>query len=98
RLRHLAPPGTRMWPVPTRAALAAWKHVNWPSARRLTRGADVMHATNFVVPPSDVPTIVPINDLFFLQQPDAVTGVVRSFGVVLKRALRAGAWVHATTE
>src|SRR5438270_14080426 len=28
RLRHLAPPGTRMWPVPTRAALTAWEHVD----------------------------------------------------------------------
>src|SRR5689334_10166129 len=50
RLRHLAPPGTRMWPVPTRAVLAVWGRVDWPRARRLTRGADVVHATNFVVP------------------------------------------------
>lgn len=98
RLRHLAPPGTRMWPVPTRAALAVWSHVDWPRARRLTRGADVVHATNFVVPPVDVPAIVTINDVFFARQPDAVTGVVRSFGVVLKRALDAGVWVHTTTE
>lgn len=98
RLRHLAPPGTRMWPVPTRAALAAWKHVDWPRARRLTRGAHAMHATNFVVPPADVPTIVTVHDMFFTRQPDAVTGVVRSFGVVLRRAIDAGVWVHTTTE
>jgi glycosyltransferase involved in cell wall biosynthesis len=87
-----------MWPVPTRAALAAWEHVDWPRARRLTRGADVVHATNFVVPPSEVPAIVTVHDTFFARQPDAVTGVVRSFGVVLRRALQAGVWVHATTE
>ena len=98
RLRHLAPPGTRMWAVPTRAALAAWQRVDWPRARRLTRGADVVHATNFVVPPADVPSIVTVHDMFFARQPDAVTGVVRSFGVVLRRALAAGVWVHTTTE
>jgi glycosyltransferase involved in cell wall biosynthesis len=98
RLRHLAPTGTRMWPVPTRAALAVWKHFDWPRGRRLTRGADIVHATNFVVPPVDVPAIVTVNDVFFARQPGAVTSVVRSFGVVLKRALDAGVWVHTTTE
>jgi glycosyltransferase involved in cell wall biosynthesis len=87
-----------MWPIPTRAALALWERVNWPRARRLTRGADVLHATNFVVPTTDVPTIVTVHDMFFARHPDAVSRVVRSFGVVLRRALDAGVWVHTTTE
>jgi len=98
RLRHLAPPGTRTWRVPTRAVLATWEHIDWPRGRRLMRGGDVVHATNFVVPPAGMPTIVTVHDMFFARQPDAVTGVVRSFGVVLRRGLERGVWVHTTTE
>jgi len=63
RARHrLAdlPAGTRALSLPAGVALRAWSRVDRPSPRALLDGVDVVHGTNFVVPPVDRPTTVTV--------------------------------------
>lgn len=83
---------------PTRALLAAWSRTDHPRFDRPLAGADVVHATNYVVPPSRIPTVVTINDLGFLIDPSSADSVTGTFAKVLRRALDRGAYAHVTTR
>src|SRR4029077_20488876 len=63
-------------------------------ARRPLAGADVVHGTNYVVPPSGLPSVVTVHDCSLLTRPDLVNGTVRAFAPALQRAVDRGAWVH----
>ncbi|HVE63925.1 MAG TPA: glycosyltransferase family 1 protein [Mycobacteriales bacterium] len=96
--RSAVPAGARLIPLPARVALAAWSRADVPRADRWLRGADVVHATNFVVPPSRLPTLVTVHDCSFALFPDTVAPHARAFGPGLRRAIRRGAHVHTTTD
>ncbi len=92
--RATLPPGVRRLPFPARAALKAWGHADHPRARRALHGADVVHGTNFVAPPTGWPTVITVHDCSPLTHPERVHPVVRDFVPVLRRAVTRGAWVH----
>ncbi len=85
------PAGSRRFPYPARLALPLWGHAGHPSGRRTLRGLDVVHGTNFVAPPTGLPTVITIHDLTFLDTRPAFVPVVR-------RLLGRGAWVHAPSQ
>lgn len=88
------PPGVRRLPYPARPALEAWGRFGRPRPRRTLRGVDVVHGTNFVVPPGPWPRVVTVHDCSPLTHPERVSPVVRLFVPVLRRAVAGGAWVH----
>lgn len=92
------PAGTRALAVPAGLALRAWSHVDWPSAGSLLEGVDVVHGTNFVVPPVDRPSTVTVHDTWCLRHPTDCAPAVRPFDAVLRRAARRGCWLHASTD
>jgi glycosyltransferase involved in cell wall biosynthesis len=98
--RHRAelPPGTHVVPVPTRLLLASWSRIDAPSIDPWVDGASVVHATNFIAPPTRRPSIVTVHDCSFEHYPQTVDTVVRRFGPVLRRAVARGITVHVTTE
>jgi len=98
RYRPHAPAGTRFVPLPTRVLLAAWGRGEVPRLDRWLHGAGVVHATNFVVPASRLPTVVTVHDCSFELFPETVNPVVARFGAILRRALARGATVHVTSE
>ena len=53
-LRDAVPPGVRASgvPVPARALRASWRRVPFPPIELLAGRGDVVHGTNFVLPPS----------------------------------------------
>ena len=56
----------RRWRVPARMMQAAWRHAGRPRITTLAGRADVVHATNFVLPAlGDVPGVVTVHDLSF---------------------------------
>ncbi len=72
-LRAAAPPGVavRGGPGPARALRSLWQHAGWPPTELLAGHADVLHATNFVLPPSTrARGVVTVHDLAFLNRPD----------------------------
>lgn len=92
------PDGSRRLRYPARLALSLWARHNWPTARGALRGADVVHGTNYVVPPTGWPTVVSVHDLSLFERPDLVRPVVRSFGEVIRRAVGRGAFVHTISH
>jgi glycosyltransferase involved in cell wall biosynthesis len=96
--RASLPPGVRRLPYPAGPTLRAWGRVDWPRARRSLGDVDVVHGTNYVVPPSGRPSIVTIHDCSFVTRPDLVNATVRSFVPIARRAIAAGAWVHTPSS
>lgn len=89
--------GVRRLPLPAALAHRVWAHIDHPRADRWLATPDVVHGTNYVVPPCGVPRIVSVYDCWFLRHPQqAHADVVRS-GKVLLRALRHGAVAHTSS-
>ena len=59
--------------LPARVVHKAWLRSGRPSADRLVGDVDVVHGTNFVLPPTKAPGVVTIHDLSFLRD-DAFPG------------------------
>ena len=92
------PDGIRSVRVPTRLLLAMWSRADRPGLRRPFRGADVIHATNYVIAPSRIPSLATVNDIGFVLDPSTADSVVGTFPALLRRALARGAHVHVTTN
>src|SRR5215207_10756384 len=83
--------GVRRLPFPAALAHRTWSRVGWPRADRSLGAFDVIHGTNYVVPPSSRPRLVSVYDCWFLRHPDEASSGVRRSGNALRRAIRAGA-------
>lgn len=92
------PAGTRFVPVPARVLLASWARVDAPSIDRWLRPAAVVHATNYLAPPSRRPTLVSVYDCSFVRHPELCTPEVRALVPIVRRAIARGATVHTTSR
>lgn len=96
-LRAPADPRVRRWKVPARAVQRAWMTFGGPVPRSLFDGADVVHGTNFVLPPTGgKPGVVTIHDLSF-HRADVFPGG-RRLQEVVPWSLRQAAAVIVPTE
>jgi len=59
--------GIRRWRLPARAVQSAWMRFGKPVPTSLLADADLVHATNFVLPLADIPGVVTIHDLSFFR-------------------------------
>lgn len=84
-------------PFPARLVRALWLHSDMPRVERWTGPVDVVHAT-FIGPPAHSPVVVTIHDLTFVRFPELCTRDTLQYGRLVRRALRRGATVHATSE
>lgn len=91
-------PGHRRLPVPGIVASHLWSHSGRPRADRWLGDVEVVHGTNYVAPPSRRPTVVSVYDCWFVRQPDEASALVRRAAHNLRRAVRRGAWVHASSD
>jgi glycosyltransferase involved in cell wall biosynthesis len=92
--RAEAPDGTRFVPLPARVLLRSWGHRDQPRIDRWLRPARVVHATNYLAPPSAHPTLVSVYDCSFVRYPELCTPEVRAFEPIVRRAITRGATVH----
>jgi glycosyltransferase involved in cell wall biosynthesis len=86
-----APPGTRLGGrrVPARALQAAWQRSALPPIEWLAGRTDVVHGTNFVLPPARrAAGAVTVHDLTFELHPGTVTREVLRYRQLVPRALR----------
>lgn len=90
--------GERRLPIPAALAHRLWRRVDRPRVDRWLPGVEVVHGTNYVVPPSQRPRLVSVYDCWFLRNPEAAHPDVRRAGEVLRRAVRTGAAVHASSQ
>jgi len=84
-------------PLPAALAHRAWRHGPRPRVDRWLADAEVVHGTNYVVPPSRLPRLVSVYDCWFLRNPDRASPAVRLAGEVLRAAVRSGAVVHTSS-
>ena len=100
QLPQLVPAGVRTAdrPMAARPLRALWRRTEHPRIERWTGPIDVVHGTNYVVPPSRAARVVSVHDLTAWHFPELVTDDVRQFPGLVVRAVERGAWVHTLTE
>ncbi|MBK9180863.1 MAG: glycosyltransferase family 4 protein [Acidimicrobiales bacterium] len=101
RLAGHLPPGVRVpgMPMAARPLRAAWRRADLPPLELWTGPVDVAHGTNFVVPPTRrAARLVTVHDLTPVRFPELCTADTLQYPALLRRALRAGAHVHAVSH
>jgi glycosyltransferase involved in cell wall biosynthesis len=93
------PRGARALPTSAAVAIRLWGWVDRPAVARALGDVDVVHGTNFVVPPTaSAARTVTIHDTWCLRRPRSCPPNVRPFRRAVGRALATGAWAHVSTE
>jgi glycosyltransferase involved in cell wall biosynthesis len=96
--RDSVPTDTRFVPIPARILLRSWVRADAPRIDRWLRPAQVVHATNYLAPPSRLPTLVSVYDCSFVRYPELCTPEVRAFDPVIRRAVARGATLHTASD
>jgi len=95
RARVRAP--ERRLPLPAAAALRLWTHRSAPMDRWLGH-PDLVHGTNYVVPPARCPRVVSVYDCWFLEHPEDADPDVLRAAAVLRRSVADGAHVVTSSD
>lgn len=85
-------------PLPAAASSLVWRTFRSPKIEKFVGHIDVVHGTNFVVPPSKVPRVISVHDLSFLNQPRSFRNSNRRFDHSVKEAVNSGATVHTISD
>jgi glycosyltransferase involved in cell wall biosynthesis len=97
-LAQLLPDGVHLGrrPAPARPVTALWSHgVPLPVELFIGR-VDVVHGTNFVVPPTRrAAAVASVHDLTPLHHPELCSRATLAYPPLIRAALRRGAWIHA---
>jgi glycosyltransferase involved in cell wall biosynthesis len=102
-LREVLPAGvTSGWSVPARPLLWLWARSDLVSGELimdLDGGVDVVHGTNYVVPPTRrAARVVSVHDLTCVRYPELCTRATLRYPALIRRALATGAWVHTGSD
>lgn len=85
-------------PMAARPLRWAWERADVPPLEWWTGPVDVVHGTNFVVPPTaGASAVVTVHDLTSLHYPELCDAASLAFPSLVRRALDRGAWVHAVS-
>lgn len=88
----------RARPFPARLLRQAWRRMDHPRVEWLAGRADLVHGTNFVLPPSAAPGVVTIHDLAWHSHAHTLRAESRDLAVLVPRALRRAAAVCTMAE
>jgi glycosyltransferase involved in cell wall biosynthesis len=81
--------------MPARPLHRAWRRTERPPLEWFVGPADVVHGTNFVVPPTTrAARVMTIHDLTVVRFPELCAPSTRAYPALITRALDRGAWVH----
>jgi glycosyltransferase involved in cell wall biosynthesis len=95
------PPGvrSRRRPMPAAVVQRLWARVDVPALQWWTGPVDVVHGTNFVVPPARrAARLVTVHDLTPVRYPELCAPAALRYPGLVGRALRGGADVHVSTH
>lgn len=101
QVRREIPHGVRFrgFPLPAHVAQSAWLRVAAPWAELVARPADVVHGTNFVVPPARrTATVVTVHDLTPIRYRELCTSDSLRYPMLVRRAVERGAFVHVPSS
>lgn len=91
-------PGTVRLPFPAALALRTWARWGAPRVDRHLPDVDLVHGTNYVVPPTRRPRLVSVYDCWALDNAESVGTDVRLAMRVLERSIAEGVAVHASSH
>ncbi len=85
--------------MPARPLHAAWSRSSWPPVEWFIGRCDVVHGTNFVVPPAArAARVVTVHDLTVVLFPELCDPPTLRFPELVRRAVAEGAWVHTPSQ
>jgi glycosyltransferase involved in cell wall biosynthesis len=85
--------------MPARPLHHLWRRGFGPGLQWWTGPVDVVHGTNYVVPPARrAKRLVSVHDLTAVHFPDMCTPHTRTFPALIARAIAEGAWVHTDAD
>jgi glycosyltransferase involved in cell wall biosynthesis len=86
-------------PAPARALQAAWDRLELPPVEWLVGRADVVHGTNFVLPPlRRAAGVLTVHDLSYLRYPETVAAASLRYRTLVPRGLRRAAVVVTPSQ
>jgi glycosyltransferase involved in cell wall biosynthesis len=100
-LRPLVPAGVRVVdrPMAARPLHRMWARFSVPPIEWFTGPVDVVHGTNFVVPPTRrAARVVTVHDLTAVHYPEMCEASTRMYPDIVRRAVAEGAWVHTPSQ
>jgi glycosyltransferase involved in cell wall biosynthesis len=101
QLLDMVPSGVRaaQTPMPARPINRLWTLADFPPIEWFIGPFDVVHGTNFIVPPTRrAAQVVTVHDLTPVHHPELSDDYTRGFPHMVRRALKAGAWVHTHSQ
>jgi glycosyltransferase involved in cell wall biosynthesis len=85
--------------MPARPLHGIWGHLSVPPLEWFTGPQDVVHGTNFVVPPTRrAARVVTVHDLTAVRYPTMCEAATLRFPDLIRRAVAEGAWVHTPSQ
>ncbi len=85
--------------MPARPLHLAWAHLPGPAVEWFVGPVDVVHGTNFVVPPTRrAARVVTVHDLTTVRYPELCDRSTLGFPRMVRRAVSDGAWVHTPSQ
>jgi len=100
-IEGLLPAGVaaRHRPMPARPLHALWSYSNFPPLEWFVGNVDVVHGTNFVVPPtSHAAEVMSVHDLTPVRHPELCDDATLAYPGLIRRALARGSWVHTDSQ
>jgi glycosyltransferase involved in cell wall biosynthesis len=97
----LVPPGvsTGQRAMPARPLHAAWGRVSLPPVEWFIGPHDVVHGSNFVVPPTRKATrVMTVHDLTVVLYPELCDPPTLRYPQLIRRAVAEGAWIHTPSQ
>jgi glycosyltransferase involved in cell wall biosynthesis len=97
---HL-PPGVsaRQRAMPDRPLRVAWSHWRLPPVEWFIGPQQVVHGTNFVVPPTlRAARVMTVHDLTVVRFPELCDRSTLEYPARIRRAVAEGAWIHTDSE
>jgi glycosyltransferase involved in cell wall biosynthesis len=86
-------------PMPARPIRTAWLRLGGPPVEWFLGSTDVVHGTNFVVPPTTgAARVVTVHDLTPVKFPELCDPASLVFRDFVQRAVQRGAWVHTHSQ
>jgi len=87
--------GSAQRAMPARPLQWSWRRLSLPAAEWFVGDCDVVHGTNFVVPPTRrAGRVVTVHDLTPVRFPEMCDGPTLAYPDLIRRAVRSGAFVH----
>jgi glycosyltransferase involved in cell wall biosynthesis len=84
--------------LPPSVLVRLWARGDRPSGRGILPPSDVVHGSNFVVPPAARPAVVTVYDCWCARQPRTCDPTIAAAVATVRRATARGAWLHVTSE